>query len=240
MQPGGDPGEPVGNLSRSWSGSAGKPQILNSARLQRDLLGDAGHVQPQAVVGGAADRDRHRDRDVDCRGDERHPRGFVDADRLHVVDGNRAEDVGRVAFVVGDDRHFADLRAGSAAVDREVGRAAFGDRSRVAEDPGRQIHGHVFDDLGRARVVEHDLRRQIRMCACFGVGGTDFEVGDRRARGRRGREHGRHGQGREENADRLPAHPHPLLGHLPLSHSGGSTCACGVSSSSSSRTCPCA
>ena len=119
-QPVGLPGVPLGKRSGSWLSSAGKPQKVSLARGQRGELGDVFDGEAQAVVGGGAHGDRDRDRDVEDGDDEGEAGGFAFGLGDDREDRSGAEQVVRVAFVVGVDRDQPGLGVGRALVEGEV------------------------------------------------------------------------------------------------------------------------
>ena len=67
---------------------------------------------------------------------------------VEVIDRRGAEQVVRVAFVVGVDRDQPGLGVGGALVEGEVDRGALGDRVGVAEDALWGVEDHVLGGLG--------------------------------------------------------------------------------------------
>ena len=134
-----------------------------------NFLGDPAHGHPQSVVGAGADRDRNVDRHVRRRRDEGETSCLEAPAGLHVVERSGPEQVVRVRFVVRVDRDDAHLRGTGALIQREVHRAADGDRLRVPEQALGEVDRHILRGLGFTRIVHRDRRRHVRVGARLGV-----------------------------------------------------------------------
>ena len=146
---------------------------------QGDQLRDAGDRHAQAVVGSGADLDRDGDRDVELGDDEGEASGLaLDLD-VEVVDRGGAEQVVRVAGVVGADGHRAGLRVGRALHEGEVGDVTGRNGVGVPEDASRQVHRDVFRRLRRARFLQREARAEVGMASRGGAGCGDSKGGDR-------------------------------------------------------------
>ena len=131
---------------------------------ERRFLGDAGDREAQPVVARGADRDRDRDRDVEDRHDEGEAGRFFGT-RFERVDRGRAQQVVRIAFVVGVDHgDQPDLGVRRALLQGEVVRRALGQHPGVAEHAlAAASKADVLGDFRVAVAAQLEVGVEIRM-----------------------------------------------------------------------------